>query len=65
MTPLGPGNSPRVVVALLKALTALTRAWNWWACLERGRVNSTVESARADGCPVGTVRFVTRILRLA
>jgi hypothetical protein len=40
----------------------LRRAWNWRLSLERGRVCSAAELARAEGC---TVRYVTRILRLA
>jgi hypothetical protein len=59
VTPLGPSKNPRVDASLVKALS---RAWNWRASLERGRVSSPVELARTDGC---TVRYVTRILRLA
>jgi site-specific DNA recombinase len=59
VTPLGPSTGPRVDATLVKTFS---RAWNWRLSLERGRVRSAVELARADGC---TVRYVTRILRLA
>ena len=59
MTPLGSGTPPRLNATLIKTLT---RAWHWRQALERGRVRSAAELARAEGC---TVRYVTRILRLA
>ncbi len=59
VTPLGPGTSPRLNATLVKTLS---RAWTWRLALERGRVRSAAELARAEGC---TVRYVTRILRLA
>ena len=59
VTPLEPNTRPRVDATLVKTLT---RAWSWRLSLERGRVRSAVELARAEGC---TVRYVTRILRLA
>ena len=59
VTPLGPGTSARLNATLVKTLS---RAWTWRLALERGRARSATELARADGC---TVRYVTRILRLA